>query len=845
MASNRSLWPALAALAASTWVAAVLSGCSPPKQGNVVVGASDGFVLIDTGSGGIDADGDAGAGDGAIVDAIGDGAIVDALVTPDAAVDGAATDTDSAGALDAASDTNDAVGDGANTDGTAADAAANPDASSDGGSGGPSVCDTFVCGQLTFSFTPPAGTTTVKLAGSMNAWKVDFAPELLDGDGDGTFELTTMLSPGTYQYKFVAGDKWSADPNNPFSVADGYGGQNSLLIVPSCAGPLTLLGHSTDENAGTFDATFDVDGGPLSLADVAVTVDWQAAPAGALTWKVPGTTLALALNGLAPGIHDVRVGCGPHALLLKVTIKAPSDWRDVVLYFAMTDRFVNGDASNDAPFANMPAQTNWQGGDFKGLQQKVNSGYFSDLGVGAIWISWPVAQPTTAEPGGRPDAVGCNLDAKKISYVQIAYSGYHGYWPVQPDVVEPRFGTLAELNALVTAAHSKGIRILLDFTANHVHTDSPWFKDHQDDGWFHLPAEVCGDIGWDVKPIECWFTNYLADFDHDGPARYALLDSAISWAKKTGVDGFRVDAVKHVEMGFVEDLRRRVQDELELTGFPFWLVGETFTGDAGAIAAFVSPTRLHGQFDFAGNYAILETFAKQWKGLDGLDASWRGSFAIYGPDALMSTFLGNHDIARFLSVAAGTLKCGIWDMVSDQAAGWKSPPTPEPSAEPYERLRLAFAWLYAVPGIPLVYHGDEFGMPGAGDPDNRRMMRFGSALTTNEAATLTYLQALGKARAAHPALRKGTWAPALWAEADFIAFARTLGEDRVVVVINRGAGDKTATLDVSGVGFADGTALVDAISGAGGVVVSGGVVSGGKLALTVPARTARYFVASK
>jgi len=177
-------------------------------------------------------------------------------------------------------------------------------------------------------------------------------------------------------------------------------------------------------------------------------------------------------------------------------------------------------------------------------------------------------------------------------------------------------------------------------------------------------------------------------------------------------------------------------------------------------------------------------------------------------------------------------------MVSDAAAGWKNPPGPSADAQPYERLRLGFAWLYAVPGIPLIYYGDEFGMPGGGDPDNRRMMRFGSQLSDNEAATLAFMKSLGKARAAHPALRQGSWAQPLWKEPDTIAFARVLGEDRVVVLLHRGGGTKEGSLDLSGVGFADGTALHDAISGA-----AMGTVQGGKLAFSVPARSVRYLVA--
>jgi glycosidase len=823
---------------------AAAAACAPPAQGRGADAGGDGdgdgagFRGAETVAAGGDGGGGAGGGDG---DGAGPGGGGDGGGGDGADGDGGGDGADGDGG---GGDGADGDGGGAGDGGGGGDSDASGDDGGSGGDGGPapgSACLAFTCGEVTFAFQAPTGATSVALAGTMNAWQLDQAPALLDGDGDGVFELKTTLLPGSYAYKFVVdGQQWVADPSNPLSADDGFGGKNSVLIVPACEGPLHLTEASVDSAKGTLTASFVVTQAPVALGDLVVTVDDQPAPAGALSWQQPGATLLLALSGLAPGVHDVRVGCGPHQRLLKAPVQVPTDWRDLILYFAMTDRFLNGDPGNDAPHAGLPAATNWHGGDFAGLKQKVEDGYFTALGVGAIWISWPAAQPSAAEPGGRPDAEGCGLDPKKIAYTPTQYSGYHGYWPVATQQVEPRFGSLAELRALVRAAHAKGIRVLLDLTANHVHIEAPWFQQHKDDGWFHLPAEVCAEIGWESKPVSCWFTNYLADFNHNGPARYALLEAAVWWVKETGADGFRVDAVKHVEMGFVEDLRRRVGEEFEATGFPFWLVGETFTGDAGAIKAYVSPTRLHGQFDFSGNYAMLETFAKQWKGLDGLDAAWRGAFATYGEGALMSTFLGNHDIARFLSVASGQLGCGVWDIVSDQAAGWKSPPAAPKEAEPYERLRLAFAWLYAAPGVPLIYYGDEVGMPGGGDPDNRRPMRFGAALSPHEQATLQALQQLGQARAAHPALRRGSWPEPLWKESDLLAFHRVLGDDRVLVLLHRGGTAKSGTLDVSAVGFPEGAALVDAIAGApfGG----SGKVEGGKLSFSLPPRSARFLV---
>ncbi|HAN30797.1 MAG TPA: hypothetical protein DCQ06_04300 [Myxococcales bacterium] len=154
----------------------------------------------------------------------------------------------------------------------------------------------------------------------------------------------------------------------------------------------------------------------------------------------------------------------------------------------------------------------------------------------------------------------------------------------------------------------------------------------------------------------------------------------------------------------------------------------------------------------------------------------------------------------------------------------------------YEQLKLAFTYLYTTPGIPLIYYGDEFGLPGAGDPDNRRMMRFDGALSTFESQTLEWMKQLGQLRAKHPALRAGAWSPPLWKEADFLAWSRSLDKDLVIVLIHRGDAQlKKGTLSVPAV--ADGTALVEWFSG------KKMVVNQGKLPFEIAARSAQVWTA--
>jgi glycosidase len=216
-----------------------------------------------------------------------------------------------------------------------------------------------------------------------------------------------------------------------------------------------------------------------------------------------------------------------------------------------------------------------------------------------------------------------------------------------------------------------------------------------------------------------------------------------------------------------------------------------------------------------------------------MDSAVRTAKSVYPAGAIMSNFLGNHDIARFLSMASGDIYCGVWDVTSNAAQGWLFPPGQPASADGYAQLRLAFVYLLTVPGVPLIYYGDEFGMPGAGDPDNRRMMRFSTDLNANESSTLAFMQKLGQARAAHPALRTGTWGSNLQAEADLLAYTRQNADETAVIILNRGGTQRTLSLSVSSLGVPDGSTFTDLLSAAPTPLT----VSGGTLSVPAPART--------
>ena len=753
---------------------------------------------------------------------------------PDGGEDAATAGDDGAGGDDAGID-----GD-APQDGTAQDADAG--AGDEGGDEEP----VEVCGEITFSYD--AGATQVSsvlVSGSFNGWAGTVGEGAWEMTADGNiWSVTRVLESGRYLYKFIVDGEWIADSSNPDREDDGLGGYNSVLTV-DCDAHLGVIFYSRDSVTGIISAVLRLLPVELVLdpSSVSATLDHQT-----VAYDIIGNDITINLTGVSDGIHDLRVSAastsgmqgGP--VLLKFHLGVSEDWRDVVLYFAMTDRFFNGDLQNDDPVADVDARTNYQGGDFAGIRQKIEAGYFDDLGVSAIWISWPVDNLDSYEDGGRANEHQCNLDPANMQTVPMRYTAFHGYWPVNLDQTESRFGTLSELRAMVDAAHARGIRILLDFTANHVHTDSPFYQTYKNQ-YFNWPdhghEHICQDVGWDTEPETCWFTSYLADLDYRNPqAVEATVDMGIDWIVKSGADGFRVDAVKHINRAFLNRLRARLETEVELTGIPFYLVGETFTGDAALIASFLGPDLIHGQFDFPANWQVLQGFATGETGLDAMDSAVRSAKATYGSSAIMSNFIGNHDIARFLSMAAGDIYCGVWDAVSNAAQGWLYPPDPPDSAEGYRKLRLAFTYIMTIPGVPLIYYGDEFGMPGAGDPDNRRMMRFGNDLNANETATLDFMKKLGQTRAAHPSLRTGTWGTPLQAETDLLAYPRTHADETAIIILNRGATQQALSLDVSGLSVSDGTTFSDVLSDTPTPLT----VTGGTLSVTAPAQTAVILV---
>jgi len=635
-----------------------------------------------------------------------------------------------------------------------------------------------------FSFAPPDG-SAVFVAGEFTDWADGEVP-LADDDGDGNWELELDLAaypPGSYGYKFhTAADGWFLDTSNPLAKwVDGV--ENSKLVVPDCNLPeLKLAEAHVDPAAGTLTAFVEVFNSPastgLKAGTASLLVNGEPHESGfdpetgvfevELTGLEDNTkvTLAFALEN--------EFGEGKKYLPFWLSSDDWS-WADAAIYFAFTDRFANGDAANDAPAQCTETDaTNWSGGDFAGITEKLEEGYFTALGIDVLWLSPVIDNPNGCVTGTIPGVV---------------YTSYHGYFPLDISATEEHFGTMAELKELVSAAHARGIKVIVDFVANHVHEDCPFWTEHSGDGWFHefYPCEPA----WD-KLIECWFQPYLPDLDYtNDDVVEVMTDNAIYWITETGIDGFRVDAVKHMVHNFMRTLRWKIAREVETTGVPFYMVGETFTGDWGggagsaelAIKEYIGPWELNGQFDFPFYWQILRAVARDEGDFGDLFSFIKESEGYYGPDALMVSFIGNHDVPRFVSHAAGQI-ADAWGNGSKEQ-GLNTPPPQPVDAEPYLRLRLALGLMFALPQIPLIYYGDEIGLAGAGDPDNRRTMAF-TGLSQHQEGILKWTGEVGDARRQLAPLRRGTL-EGIETSPDFLAFRRDYEGQAVIVAANRTA----------------------------------------------------------
>ena len=498
--------------------------------------------------------------------------------------------------------------------------------------------------------------------------------------------------------------------------------------------------------------------------------------------------------------------------------KAPFVWEGANLYFLLTDRFNNGDPSNDVNFGRT-AQTGklrgFEGGDLKGITQKIEAGYFTKLGVNAIWMS-PIVEQIH---GGTDEGTG-------LSYA------FHGYWTRDWTAIDPNFGTKADLKALVEAAHKKGIRILLDAVINHtgpvtdkdpvwpdswVRTEPPCdyksfesttactlvrnlpdIKTESNEN-VELPPQLVekwkaeGRYEQEVAELEAFF----ARTGYPRAPRFYIIKWLTDYITEFGIDGYRVDTVKHTEAFVWQEFRmecdvafaefKKDHPEKILDANDFYLVGEVYNYGISTGQYFDFGDKKVNYFDKAFNSLI--NFQFKWNAVHQDTETLFSSYSNY-----LATDLKGFGTLNYLSS-------------HDDGA-----PFDAPRNKPYQTATK----LLLAPGTSQIYYGDESArsliVQGTeGDATLRSFMNWDAIQNNPETeAILSHWQKLGQFRANHPAVGAGMHHMLFQNPYVFSrSFSKGNITDLIVVGLNLPIGEKI--LDVSKV-FKDGEQLHDAYS---------------------------------
>jgi len=434
--------------------------------------------------------------------------------------------------------------------------------------------------------------------------------------------------------------------------------------------------------------------------------------------------------------------------------------QDEVIYFLLTDRFENGDPSNDRGGLNGgrlvtgfdPTDKGfYHGGDLRGLISRLD--YIQSLGATAIWLA-PIFKnkPVQGGPGQESAA-------------------YHGYWITDFTRPDPHFGTEEELHQLITAAHERGIKVYFDIVTNHT-ADVIQYKE--------CPASACPyrsradfpytpaytpyiPAGEEHIKVPEWLNNPLfyhnrgnTDFkgesstygDFDGlddlmtenpRVVQGFIDIYGAWIERYQVDGYRIDSAKHVNPEFWQRFVPAMLDRARAMKIPnFHIFGEVSAGaDPAALAIHTRVDHLPAVLDFAFAAAVREALAGE-AGTEVLARVFEGD-ALYegGADTALQlpTFVSNHDDGRFAHFVR-ELRPGVSD------------------EETLKRVLLAHAMLFTLRGVPVVYYGDEQGFAGIGGDKEARQDMFATHFDTRHPLYLAIAE-LARLRHQSAALRRG------------------------------------------------------------------------------------------
>ncbi len=621
--------------------------------------------------------------------------------------------------------------------------------------------------KVRFVFSKSKKVKKVQFKSQIVGWQT---VEMKQNDREWYYE--TNLVPGNYQYLFVVDGKEVLDKKVP-QISNGMGGFNSLLAIESSQDKAPFL--ETREGAEkqfSLQSDNEIENALVYIDNKLLPTENTVVNKHEINVKLPKTSKersyvrVYAYNQFGKS-NDVLIPLHNGKIITDAKQLKRTDFHTQIMYFLMVDRFFDGEKGNNRPIKSDSVldKVNFKGGDLQGVVKKINEGYFKNLGVNTIWLS-PILQ--------NPEkAYGKWIDPP------TKFSGYHGYWPVSNIKIDDRFGDKKSLNNLIDGAHQQNMNVILDYVANHVHKDHILYKTHPN--WFtdlYLPDGTMNTEKWDSHRLTTWFDTFLPTIDfskHEVVEQ--MTDSAMYWLKQFDIDGFRHDATKHIQLDYWRTLTKKIRSEVKR---PIYQIGETY-GSPELIRSYVNTGMLNGQFNFNLYDASVAVFAKKEEPVKRLADALQETLMYYGSHNLMGNISGNQDRVRFISYASGDVPF----QGNGKQIGWSKKIILSDSTA-YKKLEMLQVFNLTIPGIPCIYYGDEYGMVGANDPDNRRMMQF-DHLNNHQTKLLNAVKKYIKMRRNSMALQYGS--TKIEEKNNVLIINRKYFDEEVIIIFNKSEKD--------------------------------------------------------